>query len=120
MVGRGGDQRGLDVHRLWDEQRLAGAAARAQALEQAVVQNALMRGVLVDEDQPVRAFGNKVARSRLADGTQDSIRRVTVGLRVRDRSRGLVQGELRSRHERGRGRSGFYGSIAERITSIEG
>ena len=73
VVRRRRDQGRLHVHRLRNEERLARATARAQTLEQTVVQHALVRRVLVDEDKSVWSLRDQVTRSGLTYGTQNAV-----------------------------------------------
>jgi len=65
MIGGRRYQRRLDVHRLRHQQRLACSDARFQALQQAVVQDPLVGGMLIDQHESLRSLGNKIAGADL-------------------------------------------------------
>ena len=119
VVGRGGDRRGLEVDGLRDEQGLARAPSASQPLEEAVVEDALVRRVLVDQDQAVGAFGDQVARAGLADRSEQRRGCVPVGLRGRHRGRRVMQGQLGA-GDRDRGGRDLRWPVAKRVAPIQG
>ena len=95
MVGRSRDQRGLDVHRLRHQQRLACAKSRLQALQHAVVKDALVGGVLIDQHQTLRSLGHQVAGADLPDRPQRSTRIAARNRFLQRQRRGAVHHQLR-------------------------
>ena len=118
VVCRGGDRRGVEVDGLGDEQWLAGAPPASQPLEEAVVEDALVRRVLVDKDQAVGALGDQVARTGLADRSEHRRGCVPVGLRGRHRGRRVMQGQLGS-GDRDRGGRDLRWPVAKRVAPIQ-
>ena len=76
-----------------------------------------MGRVLVNQDQPVGAFGDQVAGSGLADRAQDRGRRVTVRLHRCRGPRSVVQRELRAGD--GHGGWALRRAVAKRVAAVQ-
>ena len=120
MVRGRRDQGRIDVYRLRNQQRLAGPPTVAEAIEQPVVENPLVRRMLVDQDQAVRALGDQVSGSRLADRAQHRVGRVPVRLGRCHGGRRLMHCQLRPGNHGAGDRGLVDRAVAERIASIQG
>ena len=117
MVCGGGDEARLHVDGLRHEQRLSYPAAGSQPFQQPVVEHSLVSRVLVDEHKTFGALGHQVSRPDLSDRPEHVLGGAGSDLRDSDRSRGLMEGELRHRVASHRGGNTGGGVILVRLAA---
>src|SRR5439155_12465689 len=73
VIRRGGRLRRLELDGLRQQQGLAGRGGAPQTGQEAVVEHALVGGVLVDQDHAASSLGDQIPGQHLAKGTQRSL-----------------------------------------------